>query len=95
MYSEYMSKQYSIVDARAKLPKILDEVEAGGEIELTRRGKPVAMVISKQRYERLQAERPRFGDRYRAFLERLQMEGIGAQDFAGLRQPDVGRTVEL
>lgn len=90
-----MSKQYSIADARAKLPTIVDEVEAGGAIELTRRGKPVAMVISKQQYARLQAERPRFGDRYRAFLEQFELEDIGTDAFQGLRQPGVGRAVDL
>lgn len=90
-----MPKQYSIADARANLPTIVDEVEAGSEIELTRRGKPVAMVISRQQYARLQAERPRFGDRYRAFLERFGLEDIGADDFEGVRQPGVGRAVDL
>jgi prevent-host-death family protein len=90
-----MSKQYSIAHARANLPTIVDEVEAGSEVELTRRGRPVAIVISRQRYARLQAARPRFGDRYRAFLERFQLEDIGADDLEGLRQPGVGRAVDL
>jgi len=90
-----MSKRYSIADARANLPTIVDEVEAGGEIELTRRGKPVAMMISRRQYARLQSDRPRFGDKYRAFLERFQWEDIAADSFEGLRQPTAGRTVDL
>ncbi len=35
----------AVTDARAALSDILDEVEAGGEVTLTRHGKPVAVVI--------------------------------------------------
>ena len=41
-----MAKRYSIAEARSNLPTIVDQVEAGQEIELTRRGKAVAVVLS-------------------------------------------------
>ena len=41
-----MVKKYSIAEARTHLPTIIDEAEAGLEIELTRRGKPVAVIVS-------------------------------------------------
>lgn len=34
----------SVTEARAKLPEILDEVDAGREVTITRHGKPVAVV---------------------------------------------------
>jgi prevent-host-death family protein len=35
----------AVSEARAALSEILDEVEAGGEVTLTRHGKPVAVII--------------------------------------------------
>ena len=37
-------ERYSIADAKARLSEIIDRVEAGDTIEITRRGKPVATV---------------------------------------------------
>lgn len=39
---------YSVAEAKANLSAILDEVEAGKEIVITRRGKPVAR-LSRER----------------------------------------------
>jgi prevent-host-death family protein len=36
---------YSVTDARANLPEILDRVEAGDEVTLTRHGRPVAVIV--------------------------------------------------
>ena len=35
----------TMTEARAKLPQVLDRVAAGEEITITRRGKPVAVVM--------------------------------------------------
>lgn len=51
-----VSKQYSITAARNQLPAIVHEVENGPPVELTRRGRPVAVLLSFRDYERL---RPR------------------------------------
>lgn len=59
-----MSKSYSVAEARAHLPDILDDVEAGKEVHLTRRGRPVAVMLSPQRYEALRSERSSFGEPY-------------------------------
>ena len=48
-----MSRKYSIAEARARLPAIIDQAEAGQEIEVTRRGKPVAAVVSVRELARL------------------------------------------
>jgi prevent-host-death family protein len=92
-----MNKRYSIGDARANLSSIVDEVEGGAEIELTRRGKPVAVVVSRPLYERLRAERPAFAKAYKAFLDKHDLEQVGAEDdvFDGLREPAAGRDVDL
>ncbi len=97
MYNLRMSKSYSVADARAHLPEILDDVEAGKDVQLTRRGRPVALVLSPQRYEALRGEYARFRDAYRAFLSRRSVEEIGLEPdfFDSLRAQDTGRRVRL
>jgi antitoxin (DNA-binding transcriptional repressor) of toxin-antitoxin stability system len=40
-----MSTCMSVTDARAALPELLDRVEAGEEVTITRHGKAVAVVV--------------------------------------------------
>jgi prevent-host-death family protein len=92
-----MPKSYSVADARAHLPDILDEVEAGREVRLTRRGRPVAVVLSAQQYETLRSQYSRFADAYRAFLARYSVQEIDLDDefFDSLRDRGPGRRVRL
>jgi prevent-host-death family protein len=92
-----MARKYSIAEARSNLPSIVDEAEAGLEVEITRRGKSVAVLISRRRFERLRVERPRFGDAYKEFLEKFDLLKIGLDDdFArSIRHKDTGRKVRL
>jgi prevent-host-death family protein len=92
-----MAKSYSVAEARAHLPDILDDVEAGKEIELTRRGRAVAVVLSSRRYEELRREPSNFGDAYREFLGRHVPEQIGFEPdfFDSVRDRAVGRRVRL
>ncbi|SRR6266540_4829417 len=97
MYNVAMGKSYSVADARAHLPDILDEVEAGKEVQLTRRGRPVAVVVSAEKYEALRLDRTTFGDAYRAFAERYAPQDIAleADFFDSLRDRAQGRRVRL
>ena len=92
-----MSHRYSIAEARTSLPTIVDQAEAGLAVELTRRGKPVAVVVSLREFERSRTSRARFGDVYREFLDRHALKKIGLEpDFAAsLRDKAPGRTVPL
>jgi prevent-host-death family protein len=92
-----MSKRYSIADARMSLPAIVDQAEAGQPIELTRRGKPVAVIVSVGTFQRLRGDRSRFGDAYRKFRVQHSLPEVGLDDgfAASLRAKDVGRKVSL
>ena len=92
-----MAKSYSVADARAHLPDILDDVEAGNDVQLTRRGRPVALLLSPQRYEMLGSQHTNFGDAYRAFLGRHTAEEIGLDPAFpdSLRDRGPGRRVRL
>src|SRR5438093_6140383 len=85
-----MSRRYSIAEARSRLPSIVDQAEAGVEVELTRRGQPVAVLVSRREFERLRGKRLHFGDAYRKFLEKYSLDEIGLEDgFRGVHpRPD-------
>lgn len=92
-----MSRRYSIAEARSSLPAIVDQAVAGQEIELTRRGKPVAVMLSLGEFARLRGERARFGDAYRRFLEVHALRDVGIDEgyFEATRDRKAGRTVAL
>jgi prevent-host-death family protein len=97
VYIYLVPKRYSMADARANLPSLVDEVEAGKQIELTRRGRPVAVVISPREYTRLASERPGFSEAYRTFLARFALEDFAVDDdfFVQTRDTVTGRKVNL
>lgn len=92
-----MSHQYSIAEARSSLPRIIDQAEAGVEIHLTRRGKPVAAVVALRVLERLRGDRPRFRTAYQHFLKRYSLDDIGLDNnfFAPSREKSAGRKVSV
>jgi prevent-host-death family protein len=92
-----MSRQYSIAEARRNLPTVVDHAAAGAEVELTRRGKPVAVVISVEEYQRLKANRTSFGEAFQKFREAFPAgeQDFGPKYFDGLRDRDEGRRVDL
>ena len=88
-----MFERYSIAEARDRFTSIVRDVEekvAG--VELTRRGEPVAVLLSVREYRRLSGEK-RFWDSYLAFREGSDLErsGIEPEVFEGLRDASPGR----
>jgi prevent-host-death family protein len=55
-----MQKQYSIAEARNQLANLVHQVESTGPVKLTRRGKPVAVLIAEADFERLTSEKTDF-----------------------------------
>ena len=89
-------KTYSLAEARAHLPAILDEVESGADIELTRRGKPIAVVVARTKY-RSPTDAPDFAHLYAEFLSRhpRKESELDRRFFASLRDSSRGRHVKL
>jgi prevent-host-death family protein len=52
-----MNKNYTIAQARRDLSAIVREVERNGRARITRRGQPVAVVLSIAEFERLLSAR--------------------------------------
>jgi len=53
MYIILIMQTFSIAEARSQLPKIIHAVETGEVTQLTRRGKPVAVLLSLKEYQAL------------------------------------------
>ena len=99
--------QIPLFDAKNRLSEVLRGVESGDPVELTRHGKPVAVILDSESYSNLQSEQGSFGRLYQRFTQEWPADdtdrpGTGAatdvdQDdpFSGIRSTDTGRVVEL
>ncbi|CAN5713078.1 hypothetical protein BH18ACT11_BH18ACT11_18320 [soil metagenome] len=92
-----MSGRYSIAEARHDLAALVHELEGRDFIELTRRGEPVAVMLSLREYRRLAAGRDRFWDAYGAFRETVDLPRLDIEPelFEGVRDPSPGREARL
>jgi antitoxin Phd len=91
-----MSKTYSIAEARQNLAAIVHEAERQSPIELTRRGEPVAVLLSIQEYQRLLSARASFWDAYTSFRHSVDLSQLDIEPsvFEGVRDPSPGREVD-
>lgn len=90
-----MQKRYSIAEARDKLASIVHEVEEAGPVKLTRRGKPVAVLITESEYERLKGGKTSFWAAVENFRATRDLTQIWTPEFdaEALRDQNAGREV--
>jgi prevent-host-death family protein len=90
-------RTYSVAEARNRFAEILHDLEHVARIEVTRRGRPVAVLISMEEYERLCTAGTTFWDAYSAFREAFELaeKGVGPEVFEGLRDASPGREVNF
>lgn len=90
-------KTYSVAEARQNFARLIRSAERGKAIEITRRGEPVAVLLSAAEYLALIGERAPFTEALHRLRERLEVEdlGIGNEEFEGLRGESAGREVAL
>ena len=92
-----MARRISIAEARDRLTAILRQVERGEAVELTRRGKPVAALLSIPEYNRLKTRPGSFREAVRSFREGITVRDL--EEIEGtldeLRDRTVGREVSL
>jgi prevent-host-death family protein len=89
-----MVKSYSIAEARDNFTGVVHEAEKGTTVELTRRGKPVAVLLGVEDFERLAKGGSTFTAAYEKFrrefnLEELQIDPT--EVFGDVRDPSPGR----
>jgi prevent-host-death family protein len=89
------ARRYSVARARTELPTILRAIEKGAEVEISRRGTPVAVILSVADRARLSA-RKTFGDAYDSFIAAgTPQSELGRDYFSRLRSRSPGRKVKL
>ena len=87
-------KSYPIAKAKSHLGRLVHQAEAGSPVELTRRGQPVAMVVSIRDYQRLTTPQHGVWDAVRKLRESYDMEALGIDPdevFAVKRDTSPGR----
>lgn len=77
--------QTSIAGARDKLASLVHQAEDGAPVEITRRGRPVAVLLSYHEYQRLLGEGPSFWDAMMAWRNSSHVDD--AQHVLGI-EPD-------
>ncbi len=90
-----MSKSLSIAEARHDLAAVVHQLEHQPRIQLTRRGKPVAVLMSLREYNRLTAQARSFWETYTTFATAVDLRHleIEPQVFDGVRDQSSGREV--
>lgn len=88
---------YSIAEARDALAELVHEAEQGRAVRLTRRGRPVAAIVSVEDLERLRGVHASFWDTLVAFRAKADLKALwtGGDPLAGVRDRSTGRRVRL
>jgi prevent-host-death family protein len=68
--------EVSIAEAKNHLPRVVQQAEAGETIHITRRGKPVAVLISDREFARLSAPRQGFTEFAQEWRKNMIARGI-------------------
>jgi prevent-host-death family protein len=87
----------SVAEARQHFARLIKRAQQGKTIEITRRGEPVAVLLSTSEYSAITGERSSFIDAMRKVRERLGVDEleIGDAEFEGLREESPGREISL
>jgi prevent-host-death family protein len=89
-----MVKKYSIAEARDNFTSMVHEAEEGTRVELTRRGKPVAVLMGTDEFERMTKEAPSFKEAYEKFRREYDLVELNIDPdevFADVGDPSPGR----
>ncbi len=90
-----MTDRYSIAEARHNLAALVHDLEKKPYIELTRRGEPVAVLLSVRAFRRLAAPKRSFWEAYQGFRNAVDLEAANIQPdvFEKVRDTTAGREV--
>ena len=88
--------RYSIAETKNRLPAVVREVEEKGAVEITRRGRPIAVLLSVNEYRRLKGEET-FWSALQRFRQHADLDAtdIDPHIFADVRDRSLGRDVDL
>lgn len=90
--------QASIADAKNHFPRLVQQAEAGEKVCITRRGRPVAVLLSAEAYERLTSPKlglSEFLSDWRKEMKEACVPFPEAEVFQSLRDKSPGREIDL
>jgi len=91
-----MGRRFSIAEARQRFTELVRAVESGCPLEITRRGRPVVVLVSAAEYARMAGSELSFADSLEAFQRDIESKVLRGKDaFTKLRDRDPGRDVAL
>lgn len=91
-----MTKRKTIAEARDNLARLIHEVEEGEPVEITRRGRPVAVLLSIAAVERLRSGKGGFWDAVKRFRDQNDLKELDlAEALEDLRDASTGRAIEI
>lgn len=92
-----MENQYTISEAKNRLTSIIHSVEKGPSVKITRRGKPVAVLLSIREYEKLGRKKQGFWNALDGFRNSAEKSNISVtgDEFENLRDDSSGREVNF
>jgi prevent-host-death family protein len=91
-----MSRRYSVAEARQHFTELLRRAERGRVLEITRRGQPVAVLVSAREYAKLSGEGRSFRDAVETFRSQMgEADLLPEELLGGLRDASPARDVGL
>ncbi|MBT9587641.1 type II toxin-antitoxin system Phd/YefM family antitoxin [bacterium] len=87
-------RDFTVAEARNQLPNLLHLVESSGSVQISRRGKPVAVVMSMHDYQKLKQAGPTFAEFLSDFRDRHDLTGL-EDVFLDVRDRTPGRPEPL
>lgn len=93
-----MAQEHSITQARRNLPRLIREAELGKTVRLTRRGRPVAVLVGHRSFERMVTGRRSFVEAYEEFKKTVDLADLDfdpAEFLEGTRDESPSRDFRL
>ena len=91
-----MTRRKTIAEARDNLARLIHEVEEGEPVEITRRGRPVAVLLSLATLERLRTGRTGFWNALTDYRDAHDLGELALDEaLENVRDRSSGRPVEL
>ncbi len=92
-----VSRSCSIAETRVQLPRLIREVEGGEPVRITRRGRPVAVIVSEAEFRRLAGSSPALVADYQRWRSAWSADESTLPDgyYDSLRSHEPGRDVNL
>lgn len=92
-----MKSQLSISEVKNRLTAIIHDIENGGQVQVTRHGRTVAVLMSVYEYEELIGKKEGLWEKYLTFRNYISESRLDMDDsvFDTVRDRSAGRDVEF